>query len=212
VAATGLECSVGIGTNKLQAKLATGYGKPAGVFRLTDTNWFELLGDQPPDALWGIGRKTAKRLLELGIGTVAELAATDPQVLAAELGPTTGPWLVRIAQGRASARVDDTPHVARSRSREVTFQTDLVDWADVRREVAAVATRVAADVSTEGRPAIRIAVKIRFAPFFTSMHSRKLREPSMEATAIETAALDVLELFTERKPVRLVGVRAEFAA
>ncbi|MGH8940079.1 MAG: DNA polymerase IV, partial [Actinomycetes bacterium] len=45
--ATGLECSVGIGQNKLQAKLATGFGKPAGVFRLTDETWFEVLGDRP---------------------------------------------------------------------------------------------------------------------------------------------------------------------
>lgn len=210
--ATGLHSSVGIGANKLQAKLATGYGKPAGVFRLTDANWFELLGDQPTDALWGIGRKTAKRLAGLGIDTVARLAATDPQALAAEFGPTTGPWLVRIAQGRASARVDDTPHVARSRSREVTFQTDLAEWTEVQREVAAVARRVADDVSAEGRPAIRVVVKVRFAPFFTNTHSRTLREPSMEATVIETAALEVLELFTARTPVRLVGVRAEFAA
>ena len=58
--ATALECSVGIGQNTLQAKLATGFGKPAGVFRLTYDTWFDVLGDQPTDALWGIGRKTAE--------------------------------------------------------------------------------------------------------------------------------------------------------
>ena len=50
-AAADLDCSVGIGENKLQAKLATGFGKPAGVFRLTGDNWFEVLGDRPTDAL-----------------------------------------------------------------------------------------------------------------------------------------------------------------
>src|SRR6202034_2635224 len=54
-AATRLDCSIGIGENKLQAKLATGVGKPAGVFRLTFGNWFEVLGPRPTDALWGIG-------------------------------------------------------------------------------------------------------------------------------------------------------------
>lgn len=210
--ASGLDCTVGIGANKLQAKLATAYGKPAGTFRLTDANWFELLGDQPTDSLWGVGRKTAKRLAGLGISTVAELAATEPQMLAAEFGPTTGPWLVRIAQGRASAHVDDTPHVARSRSREVTFQTDLAEWADVEREVAAVARRVAADVAAEGRPAMRVVVKVRFAPFFTHTHGVSLRVPTADAGEIERAALTALDRFESRKPVRLVGVRTEFAA
>ena len=71
-AATRLDCTVGIGQNKLQAKLATGFGKPAGVFRLTSGTWFEVLGARPADALWGIGAKTARRLAGLGIDTVAE--------------------------------------------------------------------------------------------------------------------------------------------
>lgn len=209
--ATRLDCTVGIGENKLQAKLATGYGKPAGIYRITAATWFDLLGDQPTAALWGIGRKTAKRLDELGIATVAELAAADPDLLVAAFGPTTGPWLIRMGQGSASAIVDDTPHVARSRSREVTFQTDLDDWDDVRREIAAVARRVAADVEAEGRPATRVAVKVRYAPFFTHGHQRKLPAPTMSADDIEAAALGVLELFADRRPVRLLGVRAEFA-
>ena len=68
--ATRLECTVGIGGNRLQAKLATGFGKPAGVFRITDETWYDVLGDRPTDALWGIGAKTARRLAELGIHTV----------------------------------------------------------------------------------------------------------------------------------------------
>ena len=99
-----LDCTVGIGENKLQAKLATGYGKPAGVFRLTHDTWFEVLGGQPTEALWGIGRKTAAKLAALGIGTVGDLAATDPFALAPVFGPTTGPWLVQTARGHRPRR------------------------------------------------------------------------------------------------------------
>ena len=60
--ATGLHCSVGIGRNRLQAKLATGFGKPAGVFRITGATWFDVLGDLPTAALWGIGSKTSRKL------------------------------------------------------------------------------------------------------------------------------------------------------
>lgn len=113
-AATGLECTVGIGRNKLQAKLATGFGKPAGIFRLTGETWFDVLGDRPTDALWGVGAKTAKRLKGLGIATVGQLAAADPRALAAEMGPTIGPWLVLLAQGRDNSPVSDAPYVPRS--------------------------------------------------------------------------------------------------
>jgi DNA polymerase-4 len=209
--ASDLDCSVGIGQNKLQAKLATEFGKPAGVYRLTSENWFEVLGDRTTDALWGIGSKTAKRLAGLGITTVSELAGTDPHALAAELGPTTGPWLVGIARGRASAVVDGTPHVARSRSRETTFQENLEDWARVRTEVSKLANRVARDVLAEGRPTARVVVKVRYAPFFTRTHGCALPTPTTDAHEIERGALAALELFTPGRPVRLLGVRAEFS-
>jgi len=138
-AASQLDCTVGIGENKLQAKLATGYGKPAGVFRLTHDTWFEVLGGQPTEALWGIGRRTAAKLAALGIGTVGELAATDPFALAPVFGPATGPWLVQTARGLSPSPVDSAPYVARSHGQEVTFQQDISDWAEVRAEVTRLA-------------------------------------------------------------------------
>lgn len=208
-AATGLDCSVGIGQNKLQAKLATGFGKPAGVFRLTDASWFDVLGDQPTDALWGVGAKTAKRLIGLGIATVRELARADPHALAAALGPTTGPWLVGLAQGRGSASVTSAPYVARSRSRETTFQQDLQDWDRVRDEVAVLGRRVADDAAGERRRVVRVIVKVRYAPFDTHTHGRTLTPPASDAGAIERTARSALEAFDSGRPVRLLGVRAE---
>ncbi|MBX6766345.1 MAG: DNA polymerase IV [Actinomadura rubrobrunea] len=211
-AATGLDCTVGIGQNKLQAKLATGLGKPAGVFRLTHQNWFDVLGDRPTDALWGIGPKTAKRLKDMGIATVGELAAADPRALAERLGPTIGPWLVRLAQGQDHSPVHGAPHVPRSRGRETTYQHDLRDWDQVRREVSRLARQVAREVAAERRPAVRVVVKVRYAPFLTRTHGRALAAPTTEASAIEAAAFAALDRFTERRPVRLLGVRAEFAS
>jgi DNA polymerase-4 len=210
-AATGLECTVGIGENKLQAKLAAGFGKPAGVFRLTRESWYPVLGDRPTDALWGIGAKTAKRLAALGISTVKDLAAADPDALAAHFGPVTGPWLVLIARGIGDTTVESTPYVPRSRGREVTFQQDISDWEQVRREIVRLAHQVAADVVSEQRPAVRVVVKVRYAPFITHTHGRALGAATSDAAAIERAALAALEHFTEPRPVRLLGVRAEFA-
>ncbi len=207
--ATHLHCSVGIGRNRLQAKIATSYGKPAGVFRLTGSTWFDVLGDLPTDALWGIGAKTSRKLAELGLTTVRELAGADVDALAARFGPATGPWLQRLAAGRDSAVVSSTPYVRRSVGREVTFQRDVAEWGDVRREVVTLAQRVAGEVAEEGRSAVRVVVKVRYVPFFTQTHGRALVEPTTSARAIESAALEALDRFEDRRPVRLLGVRAE---
>jgi nucleotidyltransferase/DNA polymerase involved in DNA repair len=203
-AETQLDCSVGIGENKLQAKIATGYGKPAGVFRLTSADWYELLGDRPPDAIWGIGAKTTAKLASLGIRTVRELAAADPDRLAHQFGPMTGPWLVLLGRGRGDSDVDPTPYVPRSHGREVTFQQNISDWARVREEVARLARQVSTELSE--RTVARVVVKVRYAPFSTVTHGVPL------TGTIEEAALAALALFQPGKPVRLLGVRAEFAS
>jgi DNA polymerase IV len=208
--ATQLDCTVGIGENKLQAKIATGFGKPAGVFRLTFANWFEVLGARPTEALWGIGAKTAKKLAGLGIGTVSDLAAADPDALAAVFGPMTGPWLVLLARGRGDAEVDDSPYVARGHGREETFQRNIAGWPRVEAEVARIAGLLAVDLASEPRPALRIVVKVRYAPFITETHGVTLSSPSSDAAVIAQAAAEALGRFTGRRPVRLLGVRAQF--
>jgi nucleotidyltransferase/DNA polymerase involved in DNA repair len=209
--ATRLESTIGIGQNKLQAKLATGFGKPAGVFRLTYQNWFEVLGDRPPDALWGIGAKTARKLADLGLHTVRDLAAADPDALAREFGPATGPWLVLLGRGHGEREVDDTPYLARSHGREVTYQENIADWPRVTGEVARLAEVVAGELAGEPRPAVRVVVKVRYAPFFTETHGQALAAPTTDPAEIRQAALAALDRFADRGPVRLLGVRAEFA-
>lgn len=207
---TRLSCSVGIGDNKLRAKLATGFAKPAGVYKLTRDNWFAVMADRPTTALWGIGAKTGRKLAELGFTTVAELARAEPSVLAERLGPRMGPWYRGLARGAGSAEVTATPWVAKSRGRETTFQADLSDSAEIAAEVSALARRVAADVVEEGRPAARVAVKVRFAPFFTHTRSMTLPSPTDDVTRLTEAALEVLAKFELDRPIRLLGVRAEF--
>jgi nucleotidyltransferase/DNA polymerase involved in DNA repair len=207
---TQLHCTVGIGQNKIQAKLATGFGKPAGVSRITNDSWFEILGERSTDALWGIGSKTAKKLADLAVNTVWELARADYKELAKHFGPTTGPWLVWLARGRDTSPVVGTPYVPRSRSRELTFQTNIKDWGEVREEIVRLAGQVVLDVQAEDRPVVRVVVKVRYAPFITKTHGHPLAGPTMDPAAIEQGALAALDRFTERDPVRLLGVRAEF--
>jgi DNA polymerase-4 len=209
--ATRLHCSVGIGDNKLQAKIATDFGKPQGVGRLTSEDWFEVMGPRPTTALWGIGRKTAARLAALGIHTVAELAGTEAQVLADAIGPTMGPWFRRLGRGVDTSPVDATPWVARGHGRETTFQENQSDWARVADAVRELAAQVTADIAGEGRPAVRVGMKLRYAPFETRSRSLTLPAPTSDVGRLTDAALELLKRFDQTRAVRLVGVRAEMA-
>lgn len=207
--ATALHCTVGIGDNKVRAKNATGFGKPRGIFRLTRANWLEVLGDRPVKDLWGIGSRISKRLEAHGIRTVRELAAADHDVLSAEFGPRMGPWYGQLGRGIGSTTVDDTPWIARGHSRETTFQTDVSDRDEIRSVVAALAGQVFEDVSREGRPVVRLTLKVRYAPFTTRSHGRKFPAPTSDREELLAGALDLADRIEPGRPVRLLGLHAE---
>jgi DNA polymerase IV len=207
--ATGLVCSVGVGDNRLRAKLATGFAKPAGIHRLTRENWMRVMAQRPPEALWGIGPKTAKKLAAAGITSVCQLAATNTDELARRFGPTMGPWYRALALGVGGTDVSADGHVARSRSRETTFQQNISQRPQLERQLVALAARVAGDLADGARPAARVGVKVRFAPFFTHTRSVTLPAPTKDADEITAAALSLLDKFEPGRPVRLLGVRVE---
>lgn len=206
---TKLWCSIGIGDNKLRAKTASGFAKPQGVYRLTRSNWPSVMGPRATVDLFGVGKKTGAKLSELGIRTIGELAAADEGRLADRFGPKTGPWLRAIANGQGEDEVTDEPYVPRGHGRERTFQRDLTDPEEIRLRTAELAREVAAGLHDEGRAAVRVIVKVRFAPFSTSTHGVPMPEPTLDPEAIERGALEALGRFELDRPVRLLGVRAE---
>jgi hypothetical protein len=106
--------------------------------------------------------------------------------------------------------VDDSPYVARGHGREETFQRNIAGWSRVEAEVARIAGLLASDLASEPRPALRIVVKVRYAPFITETHGVTLAAPSSDPEVIAQAAAEALSRFTGRRPVRLLGVRAQF--
>jgi DNA polymerase-4 len=158
-------------------------------------------------AINGIGPRIADRLGQLGITTVAQLAASDHHELARRFGPTIGPNLRLLGIGGGDSPIVDAPHVPRSRSREVTFPRDLTDPGDVVAHVARLAQEVTASVAELDRRITHVGVKVRTATFFTRSKIGKLTEPTIDASVVVAKALDVLTRFEGGRPVRLLGVR-----
>ncbi|QIM21356.1 DNA polymerase IV [Phycicoccus sp. HDW14] len=207
---TRLHCSVGVGDNRVRAKIATDFGKPQGVYRLTAENWSEVMGHLATVELWGVGSRVSARLAALGIHTVTQLAAADEAVLVGEFGPRMGAWYGSLGRGEGSAEVDDTPWVARGHSRETTYQTNLATPDEVREAVRVLTDQVLEDVRREDRPVVRIGLKIRYAPFFTVNRSRKLPTVTAEAGPVHEVVQALLaDHLEEGREVRLLGVRAE---
>ena len=105
------------------------------------SNWMNVMGDRPVDALWGVGPKTAKKLAALDITTVWQLAHTDAELLTSTFGPRTGLWLLLLANGGGDDTVSSEPWVPRSRSHVVTFPHDLTDRAEMDSAVTELAER-----------------------------------------------------------------------
>lgn len=140
---------------------------------------------------------------------MAQLADADVAVLVGEFGPRMGIWYAALGRGHGSAVVDDTPWVARGHSRERTFQRDLTEPQQVDQAIRQLVGEVLADVAREGRPAVRLTLKVRYTPFFTKTFSRTLPEPTTDAAVILAETLALAAKRRPGRPIRLLGLRVE---
>ena len=208
---TGVTCSVGIGPNKLVAKVASDAEKPAGFVALTREEACARFAAAPPRLLPGIGAKTAERLETMGITTIARLGASPEEELGARFGARLGPYLRR--RGRFE---DDGPvsgeRVAVSESRETTFPADIADRAEQGAVLTRLAHELCAGLERHGRRGRTIAIKVRLDDFTTVTRARTLPAPTNEPEQVAAVARALLGEYAPPRPVRLLGVRvASFA-
>ncbi len=204
---TGLTASVGIGPNKLIAKLASDAEKPAGFVVLTREQALARFAGLPCGVIPGIGQRTVERLQGLGITTVAQLAAADE----ADLG--AGGFGGRIpAHLRALARLEHDGAVSEARkviseSRETTFEVDIDDRPALEQALRRLTAELCAELARKQMQGRTVGIKVRLSDFSTHTRARTLAAPVSSAEAVGRVALELFGRFDPRRPVRLLGVR-----
>jgi len=205
-ARTGLNCSVGIGPNRLVAKVASDAEKPRGFVALTREQACARFAGHPPGLVPGIGPKTAARLQRLGIATLGALARTPLDVLVGEFGANHGPDLRRRARFEASATLT-LVRIAVSESRETTFDLDIGDAAELEQRLVALAEQLCERLAAQQRRGRTIAIKVRLDDFTTITRARTLPIATNDPPVVGAVALELLREYAPPRPVRLLGVR-----
>jgi DNA polymerase IV len=203
---TGLGCSIGMGPNKLVAKVASDAEKPRGFVVLTREEACTRFADAPCGLIPGIGPKTAERLRAFGLNTLGKLAAAPPEQLAERFGPRLGAAL------RHRARFEDDSPVTQERkvvseSRETTFDYDIRDPGALEPILERLTGQLCAALVAQQRRGRTIGIKVRLDDFSTHTRARTLSEPVATTERVLPVALDLLRRFAPPRPVRLLGVR-----
>ncbi len=207
--ATGLTCSIGVAPNKLIAKMASEFNKPAGISIVRADDLQRLIWPLPCRKINGVGPKADEKLKAHGIHTIGELAGRERDWLMANFGRSYGAWLHDAAWGR-----DDRPVVTESEpvsmSRETTFERDLHAVRD-RAELGALFTRlceqVAADLQRKGYVGRTIGIKLTYTDFRKVTRDLTIDQATADAGTIRRAAGQCLKRVDLSQRIRLLGVR-----
>jgi DNA polymerase-4 len=201
-----LRCSVGIGPNKLVAKVASDAEKPAGFVVLSREQACARFASAPPSLVPGIGPKTSARLGELGLTTLAAVAGAPEQLLVERFGPNLGRELGRRARFEHDGEIG-AEHKVISESRERTFDADVSDPLELEAALALMAGELCASLAARRRRGRTIAIKVRLDDFTTVTRARTVAEPTSDVELVRAHALRLLREYAPPRPVRLLGVR-----
>ncbi len=201
----GVTGSVGIGSSKLMAKLASDMDKPDGLVVVAPGTELEVLHPLPVTRLGGVGPATAERLHQVGVKTVADLAAKSLTDLVALAGRAHGAGLYALARGQ-----DDRPVVpdrgVKSVSHEETFERDLTDLVVLGREIDSMAARVGERLRSSAFTGRTVTLKLRRYDFTTITRSQTLPQPTDDARQIAATARRLLAEAGTAGGLRLLGV------
>jgi len=203
----GLTCSIGVGPNKLVAKIASEFQKPDGLTIVTEEDVKKFLWPLPIDRLWGVGKKTERKLHEMKIKTIRDLANYDPSLLIERFGGILGTQFHLMAQGIDRSKVIEEWE-AKSISRELTFEEDTSDPNLIYKTLDQLCEEVHNDVKNSRFHFKTASIKIRYSNFETYTHSKTLPFLTDRLKDIQKTCHELVEKFLQpNRKIRLVGAK-----
>ncbi len=198
--------SIGIGPNKLVAKIASDFQKPDGLTVVREEESEKFLAPLPVRKLLWVGRKTEQKLKAMGIKTIGDLASFDPTVLAEKFG-VVGTQMYLMAHGIDRSEVEERSEV-KSISREITFEEDTSDFGLVLDSLDELSEEVLKDVLRQNLFFKTVTVKARYENFETHTHSKTLPFFTNRLQNLNRTARELLEVyFRPNRRIRLIGLR-----
>jgi DNA polymerase-4 len=201
----GIPCTVGVSHNVLMAKLASDLGKPDGL------NWIQrqevrgVLDLLPVDELWGIGKKTAKKLEALGIRTCGELGRAPASLLRNWFG-IMGEVLKDMGRGELDRPVNPEDEDVKSVGHSITLPADIWERGDIEGWLLRLSEMVGRRVRRHGLMGRRVALTVRYQDFETVSKRVTFDSPTSDTHMIYQGALRALDLLSIKKKIRLLGV------
>ena len=210
---TGLGSSVGIGPNKLMAKLASSMQKPDGLVLIEEGEVRSVLERLPVERLCGIGRKLAGRLNAMGIRTCGQLADCPAGILKSSFG-MTGERLKLMAQGIDPTPVASVEEQERTRSvgHSITLPRNTSDTKTLKAYLLRLSEKVCSRARKHGLAGTRLILTVRYSDFHTFTRSRPLPCPTNDTRAVYLHALRIMDSMELKKAVRLIGVAMDVLA
>jgi len=205
-ARTGLTASVGAGTSKLVAKVASDAEKPVGCVVVAGGAEQQWLDPLPVRKLWGVGPATADRLLRLGATTVEELRGLSEAELVGLLGHAWGGQLYRLSRGLDEREVSPERET-KSVSVEDTYAHDLQDRPAIRAALTELAERVVRRLRESGHTGRTVTVKARGHDFTTVTRSETFPAPTDDARLLIPAALRLVDGAADAATGQMHGIR-----
>ncbi len=203
----GFTVNVGIGSNKLLAKMASDFEKPDKVHTLWENEVEEKmwpLGVR--DLLW-VGKKTEERLTSYGINTIGQLASLGIGSLTRLVGQKFAHQLHENANGRDDSPVETETAEAKSYSAERTFSKDLVEAKDIDKALFNVACIVAHRIRRDNFRASTVSMFVKYNDFTVAQKQCQTEQPTdVTAVILNEARRMLSEVWDGKTPIRQVGL------
>lgn len=198
--------NIGIANSKLCAKMASDFEKPFKIHTLYDTEIKDKMWPLPVGDLFGIGKKSTEKLINLGIRTIKDLAFTDPNYLSKHF-KNQAIVMINSANGIDNSRVVSVKENSKSIGNEITLEHDVSNKDELKQQLLYISDKVGRRLRNANKYAYVVVLVLKDKYFIRKSRQKKLDNPTNITEDIYNVSVDLLNGIDDMEPVRLIGIQ-----